>query len=86
MRYRGADIRYNSLILRTSFIGNSRPLSQKLSRSRSVRPITPLQLRILKVGAAVRELKTKIKFHFPMSFPLKGLYRQILFNLNMAYS
>ncbi len=44
-----------------------------------------LQLRLLKVGAKVRELKTQIKFHFPTSFPLKQLYRQILFNLNMAY-
>jgi hypothetical protein len=26
------------------------------------------------VGARVEELKTKIRFHFPTSFPLKALY------------
>lgn len=44
-----------------------------------------LQNRLLKVGARVCELKTKILFHLPTSFPLKELYRKILFNLNTAY-
>lgn len=45
-----------------------------------------LQNRILKIGAKVRELKTKILFHFPTSFPLKDVFRKILFNLKVAYS
>jgi hypothetical protein len=32
-----------------------------------------IQLRMLKVGARIEELKTKIRFHFPSSFPLKAL-------------
>jgi hypothetical protein len=41
-----------------------------------------IQLRVLKVGARIEELKTKIRFHFPSSFPLKGLYERIVSNLS----
>jgi hypothetical protein len=44
-----------------------------------------IQLRILKVGARVRELATRIKVHFPSSFPLKPLFQRILWNLAAAY-
>jgi len=44
-----------------------------------------LQNRILKVGARVHELVTKIKFHFPTSFPLKDLFVTILRNLAHAF-
>jgi hypothetical protein len=44
-----------------------------------------LQRRLLKVGARVNELKTKIIFHLPTSFPLKEIYRQLLFQLHTAY-
>jgi len=44
-----------------------------------------IQRRILKVGARVRELNTKIKFHFPTSFPLKEVFVKILINLDAAY-
>lgn len=40
-----------------------------------------LQLRLLKVGAKVRELATKITFHFPTSFPLQAVYRRLANNL-----
>jgi hypothetical protein len=40
-----------------------------------------IQLRVLKVGARIEELKTKIRFHFPSSFPLKTLYARVLSNL-----
>jgi Transposase DDE domain group 1 len=40
-----------------------------------------IQLRMLKVGARIEELKTKIRFHFPSSFPLKALYARVLSNL-----
>jgi Transposase DDE domain group 1 len=43
-----------------------------------------LQLRLLKVGAKVRELPTKITWHFPTSFPLQALYRQLRGNLTQA--
>ena len=43
-----------------------------------------LQNRILKVAGRVCELKTKIKFHLPTSFPLKHLYDKILYNLSLA--
>jgi hypothetical protein len=36
-----------------------------------------IQIRILKVGARVEELKTKVRFHFPSSFPLKVLYETV---------
>jgi hypothetical protein len=41
-----------------------------------------IQLRILKVGARVEELKTKIRFHFPSSFPLQELYARVMANLS----
>ena len=41
-----------------------------------------IQLRVLKVGVRIEELKTKIRFHFPSSFPLKGLYERIVSNLS----
>jgi hypothetical protein len=44
-----------------------------------------LQNRILKVGARVHELVTKVKFHFPTSFPLKDLFATILYNLSQAF-
>jgi hypothetical protein len=40
-----------------------------------------IQLRMLKVGVRVEELKTKIRLHFPSSFPLKTLYARVLANL-----
>jgi hypothetical protein len=40
-----------------------------------------LQNRLLKVAGRVCELKTKIRFHLPTAFPLKHLYRKILYNL-----
>ena len=44
-----------------------------------------IQNRILKIAGRVCELKTKIRFHLPTSFPLKHLYDKILCNLAMAY-
>ena len=44
-----------------------------------------LQQRLLKVAGRVCELKTKIKFHLPTSFPLKHLYDKILYNLSLAF-
>ena len=41
-----------------------------------------IQLRVLKVGARIEELKTRIRFHFPSSFPLKGVYERIVLNLS----
>jgi hypothetical protein len=41
-----------------------------------------IQLRLLKVGARVEELKTKVNFHFPSAFPLKELYETVLGNLS----
>jgi hypothetical protein len=41
-----------------------------------------IQLRVLKVGARIEELKTKIRFHFPSSFPLKEVYAKVLSNLS----
>jgi hypothetical protein len=41
-----------------------------------------MQLRLLKVGARVEELKTKVTFHLPSSFPLKALYETMLANLS----
>ena len=43
-----------------------------------------LQNRILKVAGRVCELKTKITFHLPTAFPLKHLYRTMLYNLDTA--
>jgi hypothetical protein len=36
-------------------------------------PFDQRQIRLLKVGARVEELKTKVKWHFPRAFPLKEL-------------
>lgn len=36
-----------------------------------------IRLRILKIGAKVRELKTKIKVHLPSSYPLKPLLKKM---------
>jgi hypothetical protein len=41
-----------------------------------------IQLRVLKVGVRIEELKTKITFHFPSSFPLKDVYAKIVANLS----
>jgi hypothetical protein len=40
-----------------------------------------IQIRILKVGARVEELKTKVRFHFPSSFPLRELYKTVMTKL-----
>lgn len=45
-----------------------------------------IQKRILKVGARVRELATKVRFHFPTSFPLKEVFTRIIWNFAAAYS
>ena len=44
-----------------------------------------IQKRILKVGARVRELATRVKFHFPTSFPLKDVFTTIITNWAAAY-
>jgi len=36
-----------------------------------------IRLKLIKIGARVRELKTRIKIHLPSSFPLKELFFQI---------
>ena len=41
-----------------------------------------IQLRLLKVGARIEELKTKITFHFPSAFPLKAVYARVVANLS----
>jgi hypothetical protein len=41
-----------------------------------------IQLRVLKVGVQIEELKTKITFHFPSSFPLKAVYAKVVANLS----
>ena len=43
-----------------------------------------LQNRLLKVAVKVREMATKITFHFPTSFPLQSVYRQLMANLSGA--
>lgn len=43
-----------------------------------------IQIRILKVGVRVEELKTKVKFHFPSSFPLQELYGTVMSRLYRA--
>ncbi len=43
-----------------------------------------IQLRLLKVAVKVEELSTKIKFHFPSSFPLASVYVKIMSNLTLA--
>jgi hypothetical protein len=41
-----------------------------------------IQLRVLKAGARIEELKTQVRFHFPSSFPLKEVYARVLANLS----
>ena len=43
-----------------------------------------IQLRVLKIGARVREQATRIRFHFPTSYPLKDLMKTIVLNLDTA--
>ena len=45
-----------------------------------------LQKRLLKIGARVEELRTKVKFHFPSSFPLKEVYGYMLARLQAAWT
>ncbi len=41
-----------------------------------------MQLRLLKVGARIEELKTKVTVHFPSAFPLKAVYAKVVANLS----
>ena len=43
-----------------------------------------IQLRVLKIGARVREQATRVRFHFPTSYPLKNLMRTVVFNLDTS--
>jgi hypothetical protein len=43
-----------------------------------------LQLRFLKIGARVEELATRIRFHFPTSYPFQSLMRNLVHNLDTA--
>lgn len=43
-----------------------------------------IQLRLLKIGARVREQATKVRFHFPTSYPLKDLMRSVVLNLDTS--
>ena len=43
-----------------------------------------IQLRVLKIGARVREQATRIRCHFPTSYPLKDLMKTIVLNLDTA--
>ena len=43
-----------------------------------------IQLRVPKIGARVREQATRIRFHFPTSYPLKDLMKTIVLNLDTA--
>lgn len=36
-----------------------------------------IRLKLIKIGALVRELKTRVKIHLPSSFPMKELFFQI---------
>ncbi len=65
--------------------------SERAFRHRSYRNVRAkrellniLQLRLLKVAVKVEEMATKIKFHFPSSFPLQSLYVKIMANLSGA--
>ena len=42
-----------------------------------------IQLQVLKVGARVEELKTKIRFHLPSSFPLQALYAKMMAGIHI---
>ena len=41
-----------------------------------------MQLRLLKVGARIEELKTKVTVHFPSAFPLQAVYARVVANLS----
>ena len=43
-----------------------------------------IQLRVLKIGARVREQATKVRFHFPTSYPLQDLMRTVGLNLDTS--
>ena len=43
-----------------------------------------IQLCVLKVGAREREQATKVRFHFPTSYPLKDLMRTVVRNLDTS--
>ena len=43
-----------------------------------------IQLRLLKIGARVREQATLIRFHFATSYPLQDVWRRILFNFDTS--
>ncbi len=43
-----------------------------------------IQLRVLKIGARVREQATRVRFHFPTSYPLKDLMRTVVCNLDTS--
>ena len=43
-----------------------------------------IQLRLLKIGARVREQATKVRFHFPTSYPLQDLMRTVGLNLDTS--
>jgi hypothetical protein len=45
-------------------------------------PFDQMQMRLLKVGARVEALKTKVTWHFPRAFPWKELYQTVLANLS----
>jgi Transposase DDE domain group 1 len=40
-----------------------------------------IQIRLLKVGARIEASKTKVRFHFPSSFPLQQLYETVMTQL-----
>ncbi len=46
--------------------------------------VNTIQNRFLKVAGRVCELKTRITFHLPVSYPLQHLYHKILHNLKRA--
>jgi hypothetical protein len=41
-----------------------------------------IQIRLLKVATRVKELKTKVKVHFPSAFPLQEIYEAVLRNFS----
>ncbi len=47
--------------------------------------VNTIQNRFLKVAGRICELKTKITFHLPASFPVQHLYHKILHNLAKAF-
>ena len=67
------------LLLHSAAYGLPQALAEQgLQGTTGVRaPFNSRQLRRLKGGAKVRELATKIPFHFPTSFPLQAVYRRL---------